>query len=129
MLKFLAPSIIALLLPAACAHEPTTTGQSLSADVRVARAYLEIALKVDPANRPAAAAVYTKYKQPFLDNTPGAISKELLIRDEDVVVLHGFDTKQHASDYLQSALFLNDVVVELKPLLAASPDVRIYSLP
>jgi hypothetical protein len=137
MLRLLAASLTVLVLQGGCAHESpsadTTTATNATASQRaeapVAHAYLEITLKVDPANRPAAAGVYTKYKQPFLDTVPGAISKQLLIRDEDVVVLHGFDNTQHATDYLKSALFTNDVVVALKPLLAASPDVRIYSIP
>jgi hypothetical protein len=52
--------------------------------------------------------------------------ERLLIRDEDVEVLHGFDTPEHASAYLKSQLFTSDVVRELKPLLDAEPDVRIY---
>jgi len=52
--------------------------------------YLEITLQVDAANRAAAAGVYQQYKQPFLDTVDGATSKELLVRDEDVQVLHGF---------------------------------------
>lgn len=91
-------------------------------------AYLEITLKIDPANRAAAAGVYQQYKQPFLSQIPGAASKELLIRDEDVQVLHGFDTVANAQAYLQSALFTNDVVNGLKPYLAAAPDVRIYDV-
>jgi hypothetical protein len=43
-----------------------------------------------------------------------------------VEVLHGFDTAEHASAYLTSRLFTSDVVSELKPLLDADPDVRIY---
>ena len=38
-------------------------------------AYLEITLQVDPANRAAAAGVYEKYKQPFLETVPGATRK------------------------------------------------------
>ena len=45
------------------------------------KAYLEITLKVDPRDRPAAGEIYAKYKQPFLDQIPGATSKELLMRD------------------------------------------------
>ena len=40
-------------------------------------------------------------------------------------VLHGFDTVENANAYLKSALFNNDVVVGLKPLLDAAPDVRV----
>jgi len=90
--------------------------------------YLQITLDIAPNNRAAAAGVYQKYKAPFLDTIAGAKSKELLVRDEDVQVLHGFDTKEHANAYLQSALFTADVVGALKPLLAAPPDVRVYQV-
>jgi len=35
-------------------------------------AYLQITLQIDPKDRPTAAGVYTKYKQPFLADVPGA---------------------------------------------------------
>ena len=90
-------------------------------------AYLEISLKIDAKDRPAAAAVYTKYKQPFLTTIPGATSKQLLVRDDDVQVLHGFKSTKDATTYLKSDLFNHDVVTALKPLLRADPEVRIYS--
>lgn len=92
------------------------------------KAYLEITLKIDEKNRPAAAKVYTDYRQPFLDTIEGALTKDLLIRDEDVQVLHGFDSAEHAKAYLSSAMFQNDVFVGLKPLWNADPDVRIYTV-
>ena len=70
--------------------------------------------------------MYTKYRAPFLEKVTGATSKDLLVRDEDVQVLHGFDTIARAQGYLESALFTADVVGELRPLLEAAPDVRIY---
>ena len=88
--------------------------------------YLQITLKIAPTNRPAAAGVYQRYRAPFLDTVAGAKSKELLIRDDDVQVLHGFDTPEQASAYLKSGLFTADVVGALEPLLDAAPDVRIY---
>ena len=90
-------------------------------------AYLQITLKIANENRPAAAGVYREYREPFLKGIPGAQSKELLLREEDVQVLHGFDTVEHAAGYLKSALFQNDVVAALTPLLAAEPEVRIYT--
>lgn len=90
--------------------------------------YLQITLNIAAANRPAAAGVYQKYKAPFLNTVTGAKSKELLVRDEDVQVLHGFDTKESANAYLQGELFTADVVAGLKPLLDAAPDVRIYEV-
>ncbi len=89
-------------------------------------AYLEITLKVAEGNRVAAAGVYQKYKQPFLDTVLGARSKELLVRDEDVQVLHGFSAVSEACAYLDSTLFQQDVVGGLAPLLAADPEIRIY---
>jgi hypothetical protein len=90
-------------------------------------AYLQITLKIANENRPAAAKVYRDYRDPFLNGVPGAQSKELLIREEDVQVLHGFDSVGHAAGYLKSAFFNNDVVAALAPLLAEEPEVRIYS--
>ena len=91
-------------------------------------AYLEITLHVTNANRAAAAGVYAKYKQPFLTKITGAKSKDLLVRGDDVQVLHGFDTVKEAEDYLKSDLFTHDVVGELGPLLAGPPEVRIHEV-
>lgn len=88
-------------------------------------AYLEITLKVSNNNR-AAAKVYSDYKQPFLAQIKGAQSKDLLIRDEDVQVLHGFASVADANAYLKSDLFNQDVVKGLAPYLDAAPEVRIY---
>ena len=88
--------------------------------------YLQITLKIASDNRPAAAGVYQRYKAPFLKTIAGAKSKELLVRDEDVQVVHGFDTAEQANAYLKTELFTSDVVGALKPLLDAEPDVRIY---
>ncbi|NIG56693.1 hypothetical protein [Chitinophaga sp. Cy-1792] len=92
------------------------------------KTYLEITLTIDAADREKAAGIYAAYKAPFLEHITGALSKELLIRDEDVQVLHGFDTTVNAAAYLKSDLFVNDVVNGLQPFLKAVPDVRIYSV-
>ena len=88
--------------------------------------YLEVTLKVANKNRHAAAGVYTKYKEPFLNTISGAVSKSLLVRDEDVQVLHGFSSQEAAEAYLTSDLFSKDIVSELGPLLDADPEIRIY---
>lgn len=90
--------------------------------------YLEITLKVRADRRPAAADVYNRYKAPFLSSIAGAKSKVLLVRDDDVQVLHGFDSKANAEAYLKTALFERDVVAALSPLLDAPPDVRVYAV-
>lgn len=91
-------------------------------------AYLEITMKIDEANRPAAAKVYADYRQPFLDTIKGALTKELLVRDEDVQVIHGFDSVENAKAYLESEMFQKDVFVGLKPTWSADPEVRIYTV-
>ncbi len=92
------------------------------------KAYLEVTMKIDEENRPTAAKVYTDYRQPFLNEIEGALTKELLIRDEDVQVIHGFDSMEHAEAYLESDLFKNDVFVGLKPTWAADPDICFYEV-
>lgn len=84
-------------------------------------AYLEISLDIKTENREAAAGVYLKYKEPFLEKIEGALSKELLIRTEDVQVLHGFSTVEEANGYLSSNLFGEDVVSALKPYFRGKP--------
>lgn len=91
-------------------------------------AYLQITLDISNENRASAAGVYQKYKTPFLTTIDGATSKELLIRDQDVQVLHGFATTAQAQAYLNSPLFTQDVVAGLKPYLNSDPDVRIYDV-
>ena len=90
--------------------------------------FVEITMKIDEANRPAAAKVYNDYRDPFLKQIKGALTKSLLIRDEDVQVLHGFDSVENAKAYLDSDMFKNDVFVGLKPLWSADPDVKIYTV-
>ena len=67
-------------------------------------------------------------KEPFLNQVKGATSKELLLRTEDVQVLHGFESEADAKAYLTTEIFQNDVVRELKPYLESNPEIRIYSL-
>ncbi|AYE37316.1 hypothetical protein D1B17_01030 [Companilactobacillus zhachilii] len=92
------------------------------------QAYLQITMVVDDKNRSAAAKVYNDYRKPFLDTIPGALTKDLLVRDEDVQVLHGFDSVEHAKAYLDSELFTTKVFPGLKPLWNGNPDVRVYGL-
>jgi len=93
-----------------------------------AKAYLEITMMINDGNRPAAAKIYTDYRQPFLDTIKGAATKDLLIRAEDIQVLHGFDSVENARAYLDTDMFKNDVFVGLKPLWDKDPDVRIYGV-
>lgn len=92
------------------------------------KAYLKITMTINESNRPAVAKIYSDYRKPFLDTIEGALIKDLLIRDKDVQVLHGFDSLEHAKAYLESDLFKNDVFTGLKPLWSAAPEIRIYTV-
>lgn len=92
------------------------------------KAYLEITMTIDEENRPAAAQVYNDYRGPFLEQIEGALTKELLVRDDDVQVLHGFDSVEHANAYLESQMFNDDVAVGLKPTWSSEPTIAIYAV-
>ena len=69
-------------------------------------------MKVSENDRSAAAGVYTKYRQPFLDTITDAVSKQLLVREDDVQVLHGFASVAEAEGYLKSDLFTSIATTE-----------------
>ena len=91
-------------------------------------AYLQMTLAVPEEKRSAAAAVYVRYRRRFLDEVKGAVSKELLVRDEDVQVLHRFVTDQDAWAYLSSGLLLQEIMPELTPLTEGEAEIRIYTV-
>ncbi len=91
-------------------------------------AYLEITMKIKESDRADAAKIYFGYRQPFLDTIEGATSKEMLVRDEDVQVLHGFDSKEHAAAYLESEMFTKHVAPGLAPFFQADPEIRIFTV-
>ena len=74
-----------------------------------AKAYLEITMWIKNENRSAAAKVYSDYRTPFLNTIKGAVSKNLLVREEDVQVLHGFDSVENAKAYLESDMYHNHI--------------------
>lgn len=92
------------------------------------RACLQLTLDISKGNRAAAAGIYQKYKIPFLATIDGGTSKERLIRNEGVQVLHGFYTVAQAQAYLNKPLFTQDVVAGLKPYRNSDPEVRIYDV-
>ena len=92
------------------------------------KAFLEITMNIKEENKAAAANVYTTYKNPFLSQIKGALTKDLLIRSEDIQVLHGFTDVASANEYLKSELFQNDVFIGLKDLWSSDPEVKIYEV-
>ena len=92
-----------------------------------AKAYLEITMWIKEENRASAAKVYTDYRTPFLNTIKGAVSKNLLVREDDVQVLHGFDSVENAKAYLESDMFKN-VVTGLSPLFEKEPCIKIFEV-
>lgn len=97
-------------------------------NIEKVNAYLQITMKINENDRQSAAKVYFDYREPFLSTIEGALTKTLLVRDEDVQVLHGFDSAEHAAAYLESAMFKNDVATGLSPYSQAAPEIRIFSV-
>ncbi|MCM0759650.1 hypothetical protein M7775_13910 [Sporomusa sphaeroides DSM 2875] len=67
-------------------------------------------MKIEAANRSAAAKIYTGYRNAFLKTINGTLTKALLIRDEDVQVLNDQEftknervTKRFLKQYLWHA--------------------------
>lgn len=118
---------LSLVLPALIIAAMFSVSTAQAAEPQI-KAYLEITMVIPDANRPAAVKVYTDYRGPFLKEIKGALSKDLLVRTEDVQVLHGFASVEEAQAYLKSKMFQDDVFVGLKGLWAADPDVKIYSV-
>lgn len=115
-------------LPARRREEHISVAGTMPQKENLPMVYLQITLRVRADRRPAAAEIYSRYKAPFLSGVAGAKSKELLVRDDDVQVLHGFDSQGNAEAYLKNPLFERDVVTALSPLLDAPPDVRVYAV-
>lgn len=87
------------------------------------KSYLEITFKIDDLNRTNVVEVYNQYKVPFLENIKGAILKEILTRNQDIQVLHCFESEEDAHDLLK-----NDLSRALNPYLKEAPDLRIYTI-
>lgn len=92
------------------------------------KAYLQITLTIEGVDRAGAAGIYSLYREPFLDTIKGALSNELLVHAEDIQILHGFDSAEHAQEYLMSDLFNDDMITSLKPYLTGEPNVKIYNV-
>ena len=75
-------------------NRPGTLQHTKGSTMQV-KAYLQITMQISEANRPAAVKVY-RLSPAVLDTIEAALTKDLLVRDEDVQVLHGFDSVERA---------------------------------
>lgn len=90
----------------------------------MAKLYLEITLKIEDRDRTNAAGVYNQYKAPFLETIKGAITKELLVRTEDVQVLHGFETAEDAQSSLSGGTVQQRRSSSFKALFKGQPGCK-----
>ena len=107
--------------------EDNDTDLTIKTDT-MAKAYLQITLKINSAAKGAASGVYDKFQDSFLDQIKGATSIELLVGDEYIQLLHGFGTADDAQAFLSTELFNNGILVALKSLVVDTPEVRIYTV-
>ncbi len=92
-------------------------------------AYLQITLDISEKNRAAAAAVYQKYKAPFLSQRSTALFQKNCWYVPKMCRFCIVSTRlNRLKPYLGSQLFTADVVEALKPYLNRAPDVRIYDV-
>ena len=54
------------------------------------------------------------------------MTKDLLVRNENVLVLYGFDSVENTKTYLSSDMFKNDVFIGHQPLWEINLEVRIF---
>ncbi len=68
------------------------------------RAYLQMTLQIPQTKREEAITkVYLPNRQRFLERVAGAVSMDMLVREEDLQILVGFDTLENARAYLASS--------------------------
>ncbi|MBE0598500.1 MAG: hypothetical protein IH614_14640 [Desulfuromonadales bacterium] len=67
------------------------------------RAFLQITFQIQPPQREEAITrSYLPHQQRFLDRSEGGVSMDWLARAEDVQLLLGFDTVEHAQAFQKS---------------------------
>ncbi len=92
------------------------------------RAHLLIRVKIDESRREEMIdKVYEPNRTRFLERISGAISKNLLVRPEDIAILHGFDTRESAEAYLQSSLY-QQIVNGIADYQEENPSVALYNV-
>ena len=92
------------------------------------RSFLQITLVVPtPKREEAITKVFLPGRQRFLDRIPGAVTMDLLVREEDLQVLHGFDTMENASAYLKSPIG-KEILGQLAEISDGKPSIAVYNV-
>ncbi|WP_433900269.1 hypothetical protein [Sphingobacterium puteale] len=94
----------------------------------MAKAYLQVTLKINNSDKGAVSGIYEKFRDSFIDQIKGATSIELLIGDGYIQLLHVFDTAEDAQAFLSTELYNNNILFALKSLMVDTPRVSIYSV-
>ena len=91
-------------------------------------AYLQIVLKANSSSRGELTNTYNKLRDLFPEQIKGAKTQELLLSDEEVQLLYGFDTFEDAEAFLSTELYNNIILPALKPLISNNPEIKIYNV-
>ena len=92
------------------------------------RAYLQITLQISqPRREEAITKVYLPNRQRFLERVEGAVSMDMLVREEDIQVLVGFDTPENARAYLASSAG-KEITSQLAGYAKKEPVTAIYDV-
>ncbi|WP_104381543.1 hypothetical protein [Sphingobacterium sp. HMA12] len=94
----------------------------------MAKAYLQITLKINNSDKGAVSGIYDKFRDSFLDQVKGATSIELLIGNGYIQLLHVFDTAEDAQAFLSTELYNNEILLALKSLMVDTPMISVYSV-
>ncbi|PUV23897.1 MULTISPECIES: hypothetical protein [Sphingobacterium] len=94
----------------------------------MAKAYLQVTLKINNSDKGAVSGIFDKFRDSFIDQIKGATSIELLIGDGYIQLLHVFDTVEDAHAFLSTELYNNNILFALKSLMVDTPQVSIYAV-
>lgn len=94
------------------------------------QAYLEITMVINPENRPAAAKVYTDYRQPFLDTIEGALTKDSLFATRTFrlsTVSTAWSMQRHTSKPICSRTMFSSGSSRLGPLTLMCASTKLHN--
>jgi hypothetical protein len=92
------------------------------------RGFVQVTLAIPESRREEAITrIFLPARQRFLDRSPGAVSMDLLVREEDVQLLHGFDTFENSRVYLDSGFF-RDLIGQLGETAEKEPVTALYNV-
>lgn len=91
-----------------------------------AKAYVVLTADVPADKRDSASRDYYMNKASFLNDIDGAVNKELLKRDQDLMIVAGFSSLDSANAFLSTELYQKDIFTGMKKYSSKEPVVQVY---